>query len=114
MFLLWFSQAVIRWYAIGISEIRTVLMKLVYFVQNTVQSYEYALNLLQQLKEVGVDPVRRVITYAASLALSQNAPNIALEILSLSGVSNYVTVRNLKVEFIHNITRSDLNYSPTN
>lgn len=52
------------------------------------------------MKTVGAIPVRRVVTYAACLAINQNAPNIALEILSLSGVNSYVTVRNLKVCYI--------------
>lgn len=42
----------------------TVYLKL----QNTVQSYEYALSLLQQMKTVGALPVRRLVTYAAGLA----------------------------------------------
>lgn len=49
------------------------------------------------MKEVGVDAVRRALTYASSLALNQNAPNVALEILSGVTQVNYVTVRNLKV-----------------
>lgn len=44
-----------------------------------------------------MDPVRRVLTYAASLAMKQNAPNVALEILSSANQVNYVTVRNLRV-----------------
>lgn len=52
------------------------------------------------MKEVGVDPVRRVLTYSAALALNQNAPNVALEILSNAAQPNYVTVRNLKVRHL--------------
>jgi hypothetical protein len=66
-------------------------------LQNTVQSYEFALKLLQEMKQVGAEPVRRVVAFGASLALNQNAPNVALEILALAGVTNYVTIRNLKV-----------------
>jgi hypothetical protein len=77
---------------------------------NTVQSYEYALDLLQKMKQVGAEPVRRVVTYAAALALNQNAPNVALEILSLSGqsgVSNYVTIRNLRLQALADLGRPD-------
>jgi hypothetical protein len=49
------------------------------------------------MKQVGAEPVRRVVAFGASLALNQNAPNVALEILALAGVTNYVTIRNLKV-----------------
>lgn len=47
-----------------------------------------------------MDPVRRVLTYSAALALNQNAPNVALEILSNAAQPNYVTVRNLKVRHL--------------
>jgi len=77
------------------------------YKMNTVQSYEYALTLLREMKQAGLEPVRRVVTYAAGLALNQNAPNVALEVLSLSGVSNYVTIRNLKLLALAELDRPD-------
>lgn len=66
-------------------------------MQNTLESYEFSLKILNDMKTAASDPVRRAISYAASLALKQNAPQVALEILSSSRNANYVTVRNLKV-----------------
>jgi len=43
-------------------------------------------------------PIRRAITFAAVLALNQNAPHVALEIIGTARNQNYVTVRNIKVE----------------
>ena len=61
------------------------------------QSYEYALKLLSEMKEAGIYPVRRALSFACALAIRQNAPQVALEILSNSQQPNYVTIRNLKV-----------------
>lgn len=41
--------------------------------------------------------MRKASTFAAGLALKNNAPHIALEILSSVQRQNYVTIRNLKV-----------------
>jgi len=65
--------------------------------QNTTQSYEYALQMLTDMKAFGVEPVRRCIAYAAALAIAQNAPQVAIEILTNTRTANYVTIRNLKV-----------------
>lgn len=75
--------------------------------QNTVQSYELALKLLTEMKEVGVEPLRRTITFAAMLALNQNAPNVTLEVLSNVANHNYVTVRNMKMLALADIGRVD-------
>ena len=53
--------------------------------------------MLTEMKEFGAEPVRRCIAYAAALAISQNAPQVAIEILTNSRTANYVTIRNLKV-----------------
>lgn len=49
------------------------------------------------LQEAGHEPMRRAITFAAALAINQNAPDIALELLFNVPKQNYVTIRNLKV-----------------
>jgi len=85
----------------------SVLVFAACYKMNTVQSYEYALTLLREMKAAGMEPVRRVVTYAAGLALNQNAPNVALEVLSLSGVSNYVTIRNMKLLALAELDRPD-------
>jgi pentatricopeptide repeat domain-containing protein 2 len=58
------------------------------------------LDLWKELKEVGHIPMRRAVTFAAGLALNQNSPHIAFEMISDVQQQNYVTVRNLKVSAI--------------
>ena len=55
------------------------------------------MDLWKELKEIGHFPMRKAITFAASLALNNNAPHVALEIISDVPQQSYVTVRNLKV-----------------
>lgn len=55
---------------------------------------------------VGHLPMRRTATFLAGLALNQNKPNIALEIIANTKQQNYMTVRNLKVIFQIFISRS--------
>lgn len=52
-------------------------------------------------------PMRRSITFAASLALKQNDPQLCLDILSSSRQQNYVTVRNLKALAFAHLGRFD-------
>ena len=59
------------------------------------------------MKENGVDPVRRCLSFAAGLALNQHAPQVALEILSNSRNSNYVSIRNLKLWSLADLNRPD-------
>lgn len=51
----------------------------------------------KELKEVGHIPMRRAVTFAAGLALNQNASHVAFEMISGVQHQNYVTIRNLKV-----------------
>lgn len=56
------------------------------------------------MQEIGHIPITKTITFAAGLALAQNAPHVALEMLTSTNRQNYVTVRNLKVNFFFFIT----------
>jgi len=85
----------------------TILVFAACYKLNTVQSYETVLKLLTAMKEIGAEPVRRCISYAASLALHQNAPQVALEILSNTRNSNYVSIRNLKLLSLAELDRPD-------
>jgi len=85
----------------------TILVFAACYKLNTIQSYEYALELLNQMKEFGTEPVRRSTAFAAALALNQNAPQVALEILTNSRTSNYVTIRNLKAWALAELNRPD-------
>lgn len=59
------------------------------------------------LSNVGHIPVRRAITFAAALALQQNAPHVALEIIGTVVKQNYVTVRNIKIAAYAQLGRPD-------
>jgi pentatricopeptide repeat domain-containing protein 2 len=74
---------------------------------NTPKSYEYALSVLTEMREFGVDPVRRSVAYASALALNQGAPQVALEIISGCRTSNYVTIRNLKLWALADLNRPE-------
>lgn len=60
-----------------------------------------------ELSNVGHIPVRRAITFAAALALRQNAPHVALEMIATINKQNYVTVRNIKMEAYAMLGRAD-------
>lgn len=74
---------------------------------NTAESFEYGMKLWKELKTVGHIPMRRAVTFAAALALNNNSPHIALEILSDILQQNYVTIRNLKVAALADVGRPE-------
>lgn len=51
--------------------------------------------------------MRRAATFAAALAIAQNAADVALEILSTVRQQNYMTVRNLRVLALSQLGRAD-------
>lgn len=51
--------------------------------------------------------MRKTTTFAAALALAQNAPHIALEIVGTVRQQNYMTVRNIKVLALAQLGRAD-------
>ncbi|XP_037046671.1 pentatricopeptide repeat-containing protein 2, mitochondrial-like [Bradysia coprophila] len=77
------------------------------YKENTPESFKYASNLFMELSNIGHIPIRRAITFAAALALKQNAPHVALEIIGTVRQQNYVTVRNIKAEAFSNLGRAD-------
>nr|XP_050849819.1 pentatricopeptide repeat-containing protein 2, mitochondrial-like [Vespula vulgaris] len=71
--------------------------------ENTPESYSYLLNCWRELSTSNFPPIRKVITFLAGLALKQNSPEIALELLSLIK-TRYIDSRCLKI-----LTYSKLN-----
>jgi len=59
------------------------------------------------VREIDAKITRKTICLFAALALNQNQPSIALEILSLAGQTNYITVRNLRLSALVDIKRFD-------
>ncbi|XP_063238765.1 pentatricopeptide repeat-containing protein 2, mitochondrial-like isoform X3 [Bacillus rossius redtenbacheri] len=78
-----------------------------YKMQNSEESLNYAMSLWNNLQKVGHQPLRRTCTFAAALALRQNAPQYTLEIVSSVRQQNYVTVRNLKMAALADLGRPD-------
>lgn len=74
---------------------------------NTPESYNYAKKLWSDLNQTGHYPMRRAGTFAAALAIEQNEPGVALEILTSMKQQGYVTVRNLKVSALADLGRPD-------
>ncbi|XP_046403945.1 pentatricopeptide repeat-containing protein 2, mitochondrial-like [Ischnura elegans] len=72
---------------------------------NTKEQLNYVMNVWKKMLELGHTPVRRAITFAAALAVNQNSPHVAIEILSCTQQPNYVTVRNLKIAALADLGR---------
>lgn len=77
------------------------------YQENTPAAFEYSKALWTELSEAGHIPMRKAATFAAGLALKQNAPHIALEIVSGVPQQNYVTIRNIKIQALINLNRID-------
>lgn len=77
------------------------------FKLNTSESFKYAMDLWKAMISAGHHPMRRTVTFGAGLALAQNAPHIALEMLHSSNQQNYITVRNMKVLAMLELGRTD-------
>ncbi|KAJ6643162.1 Pentatricopeptide repeat-containing protein 2, mitochondrial [Pseudolycoriella hygida] len=67
------------------------------YKENTPESFKFMKQLWADLRLVGHTPMRRAVTFAAALALKQNAPDVAMEIVVTAKQQHYVTVRNIKV-----------------
>jgi len=74
---------------------------------NTQESFDYAVKLLQGVREAGSGILRKGVTFASALALNQNNPSLALEILALTAQDNYVTVKNLRLIALAELDRLD-------
>uniref|UniRef100_A0A0K8T303 Pentatricopeptide repeat-containing protein 2 n=1 Tax=Lygus hesperus TaxID=30085 RepID=A0A0K8T303_LYGHE len=77
------------------------------YKKNTPEAHQYAKQLWSDLNAIGHYPMRRAATFAAALAINQNEPGVALEILSTVQRQTYVTVRNLKVCALADLGRPD-------
>uniref|UniRef100_A0A336N2D2 CSON011114 protein n=1 Tax=Culicoides sonorensis TaxID=179676 RepID=A0A336N2D2_CULSO len=77
------------------------------YKMNTPESFKYATTLWKKMLSAGHSPMRRTVTFGAGLALAQNAPHIALEMLYNTKQQNYITVRNMKVLAMIELGRTD-------
>lgn len=74
---------------------------------NTKESLEYAKKTWQKAVDSGHIPLRRGATFFSALALKQNEPFVALEILTNLKGQNYVSVRALKSLALARLKRFD-------
>ncbi|XP_054163213.1 pentatricopeptide repeat-containing protein 2, mitochondrial-like [Oppia nitens] len=74
---------------------------------NTEEAYNRVLETLKKSREVGAPVSRKTVCLFAGLALNQNQPNTALEVLSLITQSNYITVKNLRLQALSDLDRFD-------
>ncbi|XP_012216791.1 pentatricopeptide repeat-containing protein 2, mitochondrial [Linepithema humile] len=75
----------------------SILIMAACYKENTPETLEYALTLWKELNEKGCQIMRRASTFVAALAIKQNSPHIAIEILSTLKEARYIDVRCLKV-----------------
>lgn len=85
----------------------TVLVFAACYKKNTPEAFEYVKKVWSEMQEVGHQPICKAVTFAAGLAINQNAPHVAIEILTATDRQNYVTVRNLKVAALADIDRPE-------
>lgn len=77
------------------------------YKMNTNESFEYAKKVWQKAVDAGHIPLRRGATFLSALALKQNQPFVALEILTNLKGQNYVSVRALKSLALARLKRFD-------
>lgn len=75
------------------------------YKENTPEAFKYSKALWSELSAAGHIPMRKAATFAAGLALKQNAPHIALEIIGNIPQQNYVTIRNIKIQALVDMNR---------
>ncbi|XP_076338098.1 pentatricopeptide repeat-containing protein 2, mitochondrial-like [Tachypleus tridentatus] len=74
---------------------------------NTTASYQHALNLVKQAREAGANIIRKGVAFMAALAVNQNDPKTAMEILAITPQQNYITVKNLRIITLAELDRLD-------
>ena len=62
---------------------------------------------MKKAREAGAAISRKTVCLFAALALNQNQPNTALEVLSLVTQTNYISVRNLRFMALAELERFD-------
>lgn len=77
------------------------------YKENSAESAAYSAQLWKELNDVGHIPMRKATTFAAALALAQNEPHVALEIVGTVRQQSYMTVRNIRVLALAQLGRAD-------
>ncbi|EFN89107.1 Pentatricopeptide repeat-containing protein 2 [Harpegnathos saltator] len=74
-----------------------ILVMAACYKENTPQTLEYALDIWKDLIGKGFVFMRRAATFLTALAINQNMPHIAIEIVTSIKESRYIDIRCLKV-----------------
>ncbi|KYM94058.1 PREDICTED: pentatricopeptide repeat-containing protein 2, mitochondrial-like [Cyphomyrmex costatus] len=82
-----------------------ILVMAACYKENTPETLEYGLKLWKELDEKGHIIMRRATTFLSALAIKQNSPHIAIEILSTIREARYIQIRCLKVVAYTNLKR---------
>ncbi|XP_020278467.1 pentatricopeptide repeat-containing protein 2, mitochondrial-like [Pseudomyrmex gracilis] len=81
----------------GYPKNSSILVMAACYKENTPETLEYAVNLWKEINEKGFTFMRRATTFLTALAIKQNAPHIAIEIMSTIREARYIDIRCLKV-----------------
>ncbi|KAK0175575.1 hypothetical protein PV327_009315 [Microctonus hyperodae] len=74
---------------------------------NTPESLEYGLQICKELNERGSVPLRKFVAAVGALAIKQNKPEIAMELMSQSRTPDYITIRCVKVMALADMDKID-------
>ncbi|XP_014485506.1 PREDICTED: pentatricopeptide repeat-containing protein 2, mitochondrial-like [Dinoponera quadriceps] len=74
-----------------------ILVMAACYKEDTPETLEYALNIWRDLNKRGEFIMRRAATFLTALAINQNMPHIAVEIVTAVRESRYIDIRCLKV-----------------
>ncbi|XP_029177136.1 pentatricopeptide repeat-containing protein 2, mitochondrial-like [Nylanderia fulva] len=74
-----------------------ILVMAACYKENTPETLQYALDLWREINDKGFTFMRRASTFLTALAIKQNSPHIAIEIVTSMRESRYIDVRCLKV-----------------
>lgn len=74
---------------------------------NTKASLDFASKLFREANDAGHIPMRRGVTFLATLALQQSSPHVALEVVSNVRQQNYLTIRTIKALALADLKRFD-------
>lgn len=77
------------------------------YQENTAASLEHGLRICEDLSNKGSIPLRRVIATLGALALKQNKPHIALELVALCKTLEYVSIRCVRIMALADLDRLD-------
>ncbi|XP_063972039.1 pentatricopeptide repeat-containing protein 2, mitochondrial-like [Diachasmimorpha longicaudata] len=77
------------------------------YKENTKESLDFGVKVCKNITERGALPLRKVISTLAALALKQNAPHIALELITACKKSDYISTRTVRAMALCDLDRLD-------